>query len=65
VIMGVKFADVWRINYSYDLPVMGAARYSGGSHEISLGYDFYYRPDFKKMGRRYNLDKVKFDKGDN
>jgi len=56
---GCVFLRDWQVNYSYDFPVSSLVNYSNGSHEITLQYDLYYKPIYRKNRRRYNLSKVK------
>lgn len=49
-VLGVMVND-WRIGYSYDMTISGLAGYTGGSHEISIGYEM---ADKRKKRARYH-----------
>lgn len=40
-LVGFNLTDKIRLSYSYDVTLTPIAGYSGGSHEIMLGYDFF------------------------
>jgi len=44
IFVGIDFGKLFSI-YSYDLSTNEAYSYSGGSHELSIGYDFDYSQD--------------------
>ncbi len=41
------------IHYNYNLSLTTLRTGNFGSHEIMLNYIFYYKPDYKKVRRRY------------
>ena len=40
IIAGLKFNDVWKLGYAYDITISNLNQVSTGSHEIMLGYKF-------------------------
>jgi len=57
--VGVVFLGDWQLNYSYGIPLTPLIAHSAGTNEITLQYDLYYKPIYKKLRRRYNLRKIK------
>lgn len=59
IFTSLTLMETIHVRYAYDLPLSNAVGYSAGSHQIGIVYDLYYRPDYKKSRRRYNLDRVR------
>ncbi len=49
LLLNIRFLKLFHVSYSYDLQFSELQEYSNGSHEISLGYRFYYNEIYKKM----------------
>lgn len=54
LLVGANLTNQLRIGYSYDYSFgLNSAKYSGGSHEIMLRYDFVYKDKGKIQSPRY------------
>jgi type IX secretion system PorP/SprF family membrane protein len=60
-VVNLYIMDDLNIIYSYDFTTSNISKANNGSHEISLKYNLYYDPIYKKQKRRYNLKKVNSD----
>lgn len=48
--VGIELKNGLKIGYSYDVPASSFSRNYGGSHELSLAYQFDLRIDKKGKG---------------
>ncbi len=59
VVLGAIVND-WRIGYSYDLTISRLAGYSGGAHELSIGYEMADKRKRRSQYRRRVVPCAKF-----
>ncbi|MBE7442062.1 MAG: type IX secretion system membrane protein PorP/SprF [Flavobacteriales bacterium] len=57
-VVNLYIMDDLNLIYSYDFTTSNMSKANKGSHEITLAYNIYYDPIYKKQKKRYNLKKV-------